>query len=107
MKQREQKTFNCENEIIAAIEEKQAQSEKLLAESVAIEQEARHLIRNGNGAEDKEAGEFKLKQAAQADRKAQRITGELQNLKDALAAFRTEVLPIIVPKDGKQYRVTI
>lgn len=101
------KAYNDENQIIAAIDELQAKAKNLLRDSVEFSDKGKHFIRNGNGQEDKLAGEELLTKAATADRQAQRCSGELQKLKDALAAFRTDTLPLVIPKDKKQFRVVV
>jgi len=103
---KKQTTYNNENEIIAAIEEAQAKSENFLKQSVEIEAKALEMIRFGNQ-EEVEKGKEMLKEAGEKDRAAQRVTLELKKLKDALSAFRTMLIPGVIPKGENQERVVI
>lgn len=101
-----QTIFKDENSIIAAIEEAQAKAANQIAQSVTLEDEAKELIRYGKDDDERAEGGRLRQKSRRMERAAQRTENELLRLKDALAAFRTEVLPTVIQgKDKHQVAI--
>lgn len=93
---RKQKTYNTEQAIIRDIDDCNEKQLIHLTESEHLEDEGKVLIRSGNK-EDVEQGKWLLKKSSTEQKRAKKLADKLLRLKEALAAFRTETLPIVIP----------
>lgn len=93
---RKQKSYNTEQSILKEIDAIKAKQHQSQIEAENLEIKGHEFIRTGNK-EDVEEGKWLLKKAGIARRKCDRCEGILLKLKDALAEFRTETFPMIIP----------
>jgi hypothetical protein len=98
---RKQKSYNTEQSLIMEIDALKAKQTALLAQAEQKEADGKRFIRTGN-VPDVATGEWLMKQAGIARRGIDRAEGRLTKFKEALAAFRTEMLPLGQGKFDKQ-----
>lgn len=92
---RKQKSYNTEQSIIKEIEALKAKQAALMKDAETKESDAKRFIRSGIK-EDVEQGEWLLKQSSKARKAVSLCDSKLLKFKDALAAFRTELLPGVI-----------
>lgn len=93
---RKQKTFNTEQAILQEIDAVKSKQIFALLESERLDTKGHEFIRTGNP-EDVKEGQWLLKKSGISKRKSDRCEGLLLKLKEALAEFRTETMPLIIP----------
>lgn len=91
-----QKTYNTEQSIIKEIDALKSRQSELLIESEQQELDGNRFVRTGNK-DDVEEGKWLLEQACRGRKAVARCDAKLLKFKDALAEFRTETFPAIVP----------